>query len=308
MTFANNYKRLDILVGISNLSTAISGILGAYNMACQLALFSLLALSSVVSAQLTSILGLSDSCNKAMGQLVVGPAGNCLNTMGLMNVLTTPSGQSWVEPFDKYLTTTCGQPACPIDTLYSAIISLKDACSSDLAAKGWSADDIATILQQASGYYPSAREVLCLRDTGNTQKLCITTTLCNVQAMLGQPLNIGTLVADTPRILSSHSINVPKNISCTPCTQGAYSIARPNLPSAASVKAWDDFWISQCGEDFIVGNLPSNVYRTDNETIATATPQAVTSNAQPKLDTTILAAVSASLALASISALWVLHA
>lgn len=39
--------------------------------------------------------------------------------------------------------------------------------------------------------------------TGNTQKLCITTTLCNVQAMLGQPLNIGTLVADTPRILSS---------------------------------------------------------------------------------------------------------
>jgi hypothetical protein len=42
---------------------------------------------------------------------------------------------------------------------------------------------------------------LCL-STGN-QKLCITTTLSNEEAMLGQPLNIGTFVANLPTILSS---------------------------------------------------------------------------------------------------------
>ncbi|CAE6534958.1 unnamed protein product, partial [Rhizoctonia solani] len=98
---------------------------------------------------------LSDSCNKAMGQLAIGPPANCLNTMGLINVLTTPSGQSWVGPFDSYLTTTCSQPACPVEILSMTIDSLKEGCATDLAQKGWSADDLEKILGQGAKYYPS---------------------------------------------------------------------------------------------------------------------------------------------------------
>ncbi|KAF8595701.1 hypothetical protein BDV93DRAFT_611287 [Ceratobasidium sp. AG-I] len=236
----------------------------------------LTAISSVVSAQINLGFGLSDSCNKALGQLVIGPAATCLNTVGLINVLTTPSTQSWVEPFDKYLTTTCSQPACTLDTISTAISGLKDGCSGDLAAKGWSADDVASMMTSWKNYYPPTRQVMCLRDTADMsgQKLCITTTLSNQEAMLGQPLNIGTLVANLPTILHSHSINIPKNISCTACTQGAYTLARPNLPSAESVQAWDNFWVNQCGENFISGTLPTSIAQTANETTATPEPSA----------------------------------
>jgi len=234
----------------------------------------LIAFSNLVSAQMFSILNLSDSCNKAMGQLVIGPAASCLNTAGMINVLTTPSTQSWVSPFNNYLTVLCSQPACTNDTISTAISGLKDGCSSDLAAKGWSADDIATDLGQASRYYPSVREVLCLRDITDesSQDLCMTTTLSNEEAMLGQPLNIGTFIAHLPSILSSHTIDLPKNISCTRCTQGAYTVARPNLPSSESVQAWDNFWINQCGEDFISGTLPPSIAQTANQTTATPVP------------------------------------
>ncbi|KAF8599172.1 hypothetical protein BDV93DRAFT_609426 [Ceratobasidium sp. AG-I] len=235
----------------------------------------LTALSGFVSAQLFNM-GLSDPCNKAMGQMVIGPAGACLNTAGLINVLTTPSVQSWVGPFDNYLLTTCSQPACTNDTISNAISGLKDGCSSDLAAKGWSADDVTSFLLGLIIYYKSTREVMCLRDTADVsgQKMCITTTLSNVENMLGQPLNIGTLVAQLPTVLRSHSINIPKNISCTACTQGAYTLARPNLPSAESVQAWDNFWVNQCGENFISGTLPTSIAQTANETTATPEPSA----------------------------------
>ncbi|CAE7176108.1 unnamed protein product [Rhizoctonia solani] len=273
----------------------------------QFIVISALVSASLSFAQLTGILGLSDSCNKAMGQLAIGPSANCLNTMGLINVLTTPSGQSWVGPFDNYLTTTCSQPACPVDILSMTITSLKEGCATDLAEKGWSADDLETILGQGAKYYPSVREVLCLRSTGQGQGLCITTTLTDLQAMSGEPLNIGTIVAKTPSVLNSHSIDIPKNISCTPCTQGAYTIARPNLPSSESVKAWDTFWTNQCGENFISGTLPTSVAQTANGTTATASAEQ--SNAAAfALSLPPLAAVSASLAVAIFSGIRVLRA
>ncbi|KAF8737272.1 hypothetical protein RHS02_06152, partial [Rhizoctonia solani] len=271
-------------------------------------LFAVLALASVSYAQLGGILGLSDSCNKAMGQMAIGPAGNCLNTIGLINVLTTPSGQSWVGPFDNYLSTTCSQPACPAEILSMTIASLKEGCATDLAEKGWSTDDLESILGQGAKYYPSIREVLCLRSTGAGQNLCITTTLTEIQDMMGAPLNIGTLVAKTPQALNSHSLDIPKNISCTPCTQGAYTIARPNLPSSDSVKAWDNFWINQCGEQFISGTLPASVAQTANGTTATTTPEPSSNNTPLRLNLPSLSAVSASLVVAVFSAVRVLQA
>ncbi|CAE6409441.1 unnamed protein product [Rhizoctonia solani] len=273
----------------------------------QSVVFSTLISASLSLAQLTGILGLSDSCNKAMGQLAIGPSANCLNSMGLINVLTTPSGQSWVGPFDTYLTQTCSQPACPVDILSMTIASLKEGCATDLAEKGWSADDLEKILGQGANYYPSVREVLCLRSTQVGQGLCITTTLTDIQDMLSAPLNIGTLVSKTPTVLNSHSIDIPKNISCTPCTQGAYTIARPNLPSSESVQAWDKFWTNQCGEQFISGTLPTTVAQTANETTATTTAEQSNAAAfTPNLPS--LAAVAASFAVALFSGIRVLQA
>ncbi|KAG8742335.1 hypothetical protein FRC12_015391 [Ceratobasidium sp. 428] len=233
----------------------------------------LFAFTSFVAAQMVDILGLSDSCNQALGQLFVGgPAANCLNTLGLLNVLTTPSGQSWVGPFDSYLAATCGQPACTNDTFSAAIASLRNGCQSDLAAKGWLPDIIASFFEKLALYYLSVREAMCLRDTGNDQKLCITTTLNNTEAMVGQSLNIGTLIAEMPGVLRNHNLSIPANISCTPCTQGAYTIARPQLPSESSVQAWDNFWINQCGENFISGTLPTSIAQTANPNTTTETP------------------------------------
>ncbi|CAE6432686.1 unnamed protein product [Rhizoctonia solani] len=252
----------------------------------QIIVFSTLVSASVSLAQLTGILGLSDSCNKAMGQLAIGPSANCLNTMGLINVLTTPSTQSWVGPFDNYLTTTCSKPACPVDILSTTITSLKQG--------SWDKEPTTIPLFERS----------CVSEG---QGLCITTTLTDLQNMTGEPLNIGTLIAKTPTALSSHSFDIPKNISCTPCTQGAYTIARPNLPSSESVKAWDTFWTNQCGENFISGTLPTSVAQTANGTTVTVTPKQSNAAAfTPNLPS--LAAVSASLAVAIFSGIRVLRA
>ncbi|ELU37051.1 hypothetical protein AG1IA_08925 [Rhizoctonia solani AG-1 IA] len=254
--------------------------------------FAVLALASV-SYPIGDFNRLSDSCNKAMGQMAIGPAGNCLNTIGLINVLTTPSGQSWVGPFDNYLT----------EILSMTIASLKEGCATDLAEKGWSTDDLESVLDLVR-----LRESCSLSfSTGAGQNLCITTTLTEIQDMMGAPLNIGTLVAKTPQALG-HSLDIPKNISCTPCTQGAYTIARPNLPSSDSVKAWDNFWINQCGEQFISGTLPASVAQTANGTTATTTPEPSSNNTPLRLNLPSLSAVSASLVVAVFSAVRVLQA
>ncbi|KAG9125126.1 hypothetical protein FRC07_008887, partial [Ceratobasidium sp. 392] len=240
----------------------------------------LLAFTGLAAAQATSILGLSDSCNKAFGQTVAtGPAASCLNSLGMLNVITTPSGQSWMPAFNSYLTATCSQPACTNETIQATSASLQEGCNTDLAGKGWSISDIADFLSKFFWYYMPVREVLCLRDNANNEALGIITLLTNYENMIGQPLNAGTLVQHLPSLIRSQNWTIPANISCTTYTQGAYTLTRPQLPSDESVKAWDKFWTNMCGQNFISGNLPTSIAQTANPNVTTEVPQPTSNDA-----------------------------
>ncbi|QRV81408.1 hypothetical protein RhiJN_09423 [Ceratobasidium sp. AG-Ba] len=260
----------------------------------------MLALFGSTTAQLSILPSLSQPCNQALGQIFTpgSPAANCLNTLGLLNVITTDSGKSWVEPCDSYLIATCSQPACTRETADTIINSITGGCSSDLQARNWSPEQLNSLLQDKFKYYNATREVLCLRDTASNQ-LCITTTMSMIEQMRGEPLNAGTVVSEIPQILRNQNITVPQNISCTQCTQAAYTIARANLPSESSVKSWDTFWIKQCGDNFISGNIPTSIAQTANQTTESPVP----SHALPAIAVPPLGMLFGSLALSLVSML-----
>ncbi|QRV95889.1 hypothetical protein RhiJN_23907 [Ceratobasidium sp. AG-Ba] len=260
----------------------------------------MLALFGSTTAQLSILPSLSQPCNQALGQLFTpgSPAANCLNTVGLLNILTTSSGQSYVPSCDAYLKATCSQPACTTETANAIINSITEGCSSDLLARNWSPEQLNSLLQDKFKYYNATRQVFCLRDTTSNQ-LCITTTMSMIEQMKGEPLNAGTVVSEIPQVLRNHNITVPKNISCTQCTQAAYTIARANLPSESSVKSWDTFWINQCGDNFISENIPTSIAQTANQTTESPVP----SNALPTIAVPPLGMLFGSLALTLVSML-----
>ena len=88
-----------------------------------------------------------------------------------------------------------------------------------------------------------------MRSTSNSNTLCITETLNNLQPYTGD-LTITNLESYVSTIMSGGSIpNIPSNVTCTDCVKGVYSVLNSGLgsflPSTIS-----SYFQSTCGASF----------------------------------------------------------
>jgi len=241
-----------------------------------LSLFAIGATTGLVAAQNLGNLGLSQSCQTALENAIDTPAfSTCMNILGALPVVTSTTNDSLVSPVASWLNGLCAASPCDNATLTAAATNISSGCQSDLSSHetGVSA---ATILNTAIQFYPTVRQVVCLKDTGSTGsgELCITELLTDVQTAVGQPLSINTL-SQIPAIISSGNfggISIPKNITCSNCTQAAWSIVDQQIPQAANVSVITSTLNSQCGASFVssASSLPANIV----EGTGTAAPSA----------------------------------
>ncbi|KAG9123477.1 hypothetical protein FRC07_014892, partial [Ceratobasidium sp. 392] len=121
----------------------------------------ILAAGIVVAAAIagTSAQGLSSvsaTCQSAVTTVLAGPAGMCLGVAQLMAIETTPANRSIIPAVDNWANNICSQPACSSDVLDAAFNNITSGCQLDVGLDSSSKQEI-------EGWYPTAREVACLK-------------------------------------------------------------------------------------------------------------------------------------------------
>jgi len=214
---------------------------------------------AAVGAAAQDLSSLSSSCQTAVTNTLISPAGTCLGLAGLINVAMTPSNQSFVDPVNSWVTSTCAQPACTNATIDSVISNITTGCATDLSTAGVTSDDITSITPQIESFYPVVRDVFCLKDS-SSNAYCITTTLKAIESYIGEPLSLNTISTIVPKLAASGT-EVPKALICTSCAQAAYSILKPYF-TKSDIQTADSYFSGQCGSSFTNGTTPTNIIQT----------------------------------------------
>jgi hypothetical protein len=211
--------------------------------------------SSTIALSLTALAyaqSLSKDCTAALTNIATdSAASNCLNPGALLNIVTSPD-DSIINPIDNWLTGLCSAGPCSDDTLSAVLKNVSQGCSTELNTMSVSLDDNAQ--NQIKQVYPTAREVICTKDT-DANKFCVTKTLNNLQDIFGT-LSVNGIV----KLAGSDDFKVPTNISCSSCAKAAYTIVKKQYPAAI-----DDLDTSACSSDFTDGNTPSNIQLTASD-------------------------------------------
>jgi len=224
----------------------------------------ILSVGALAAAQ--SLSDLTPSCNQAVTALASNAeVNNCTNVNGLLNLLLTPANSSLIPGIDSFLHGFCAAPDCSAATITGVAANLTTACAQDLASIGVTAADgqqIGAIVQQ---FFPLVKDVACLSDSSANQ-FCLTEVLTNVQSFFGQPLSIATLENTLPQLVGQaiqtggSSVQIPANITCTPCVQAAYVLLKDALPNQVNGTDEKNAIIAQCGAAFEAADaMPSGI-------------------------------------------------
>ena len=94
-----------------------------------------------------------------------------------------------------------------------------------------------------------------MRSTSNSNTLCITETLNNLQPYTGD-LTITNLESYVSAIMSGGSIpNIPSNVTCTDCVKASYSIVSQSFGDLIPSSVSSDL-SSTCGSSFVGESTP----------------------------------------------------
>ncbi|KDR75769.1 hypothetical protein GALMADRAFT_248455 [Galerina marginata CBS 339.88] len=201
---------------------------------------------------------LTSSCTTALTGIATNPdAAACLSPGSLISLAAGGANSSIITPINSWLTSLCSSPACSNDTIAAVVQNVTTGCATDLSGLGFNPSltpSITSIIQQ---YYPTVRQVVCLKD-GDTN--CITQTLTNVQNI------VGTLSLTNIIKLASTSPDLPANVTCTNCVKAAYNIVGQNIPSLVSDSA--PALQSQCGASFTDGTTPAGILQSASTSAA----------------------------------------
>ncbi|RPD63847.1 hypothetical protein L227DRAFT_572288 [Lentinus tigrinus ALCF2SS1-6] len=204
---------------------------------------------------------LSSQCQDTLAALVTSSETSCLNAQALVGLVASSSSSantSLVSPINTWATGFCGKAVCSNDTLANVVSNVTSGCSSDLESLGLSNIDSGELTSLVQTAYPTFRQVVCLADTNNSNALCLTETLNNLEPYTGQ-LTITNLESYASTIMAGGSIpNIPSNVTCTDCVKAAYSLISQSfgdlIPSGVSSNL-----SSTCGSSFVDGSQPSTV-------------------------------------------------
>ncbi|KAJ6625512.1 hypothetical protein B0H10DRAFT_2001654 [Mycena sp. CBHHK59/15] len=222
--------------------------------------------ATLLVASGVSALSISSTCQTALTQVAANKDANaCLGVSSLLSVVLQ-SNASIITPVDNWLKSLCAAPTCSNATLSAVVTNVTTGCSAELSSAGGSDGTASSITGLVEQYYPTARQIVCLTDSGTN---CVTQTLTNIQNILGTLSlnNIGTIITTA---LSTTTI--PSNVTCTDCTKEAYNILNKNFPSLVSSEA--SAVQSECGSSFTDGATPANI--VESATTSGTTPNSAT--------------------------------
>ncbi|KAF9474544.1 hypothetical protein BDN70DRAFT_884686 [Pholiota conissans] len=224
-------------------------------------LVSAFALVTVVSAQDSILSTLSTTCVSALKGLLVAPEAQCLNAGAFLSIAA--SGNIDVPSIaTKWLTGLCATGSCSTASLTTIVQNVTAGCAQDVkTAFNIDISDPSVILPYVEQYYPSVRQIACLKDdSANT--LCVPQTLTNLQNIIGplgtDDLNMDTILADAQKIAASDY----KNLACTSCAKQAYSVAAKVFPDPSLLASVNGSITDTCGASFTDGQNVTTVSQT----------------------------------------------
>jgi hypothetical protein len=208
---------------------------------------------------------LSSQCTSTLTDIVGNTAAStCLSASSLIPVIaggSSSTNASIIGPINNWLTNLCADPPCSNATLAAVVQNITTGCASDLSALGFNSSLTSSVINLVEQYYPTVRQVVCLKD-GSTN--CITEILTSIQNVVGT-LNLTTVIS---LVTGTSLANIPTNITCTNCVKAIYNEINQTFPSLVSdaVPALQ----SECGSSFTDGMTPSGI--VESATTATAAP------------------------------------
>ena len=107
---------------------------------------------------------ISAQCQSSLTDIVASPDAQCLNAAGLAPVFLGSSNTSAIGPINTWLNGMCPKDACSNQTLAAFVTNLTHGCSSDFSSLGLSNDSIPSVTSTVQTYYPTVRQVLCLKE------------------------------------------------------------------------------------------------------------------------------------------------
>ncbi|KAI0051804.1 hypothetical protein FA95DRAFT_1554064 [Auriscalpium vulgare] len=217
--------------------------------------------SGVLSASAQS-LNLSTQCEDSLAAVAASSDGQCLNADGLIPLALAGSSDSLIDPFNKWLTGFCSQPACANSSLSTILTNITQGCATDLSVVGFSQGSLPALIASVEEYYPLAREIACLKDNSANQ-LCVTEELTDVQTSTGSTLSVNGITSLVPQLLSGgfSSLNLTQSQTCNGCTKTAFNLIGQTYPGIFDSD--DNTTISNaCGADFLNGAQPSGISQT----------------------------------------------
>jgi hypothetical protein len=231
---------------------------------------------SQLSRRLTSMAGLgnyiSEGCQTTLSGLMSSPASTCLNIPGTVAILSTVANSSWIPPTNTWLSNFCAADSCTSDQISATISIVTNGCAAEFALAGVTNE---FVIEQAVTHFDVAKQALCVRDSGNGNKLCAITTLEAVQTALGgEPLTPSLLISNYPRLLANNYA-LARQLACTPCASAAFALVRPALPQEF-LSMIDSFVGEQCGVDFTSTPTGSITVVTGTKALAAARATAST--------------------------------
>ncbi|KAG5640788.1 hypothetical protein DXG03_007193, partial [Asterophora parasitica] len=231
-------------------------------------------------------LSLSQPCTQALTIIATSADANaCLTPSPLIPILTN-SNTSIVEPINNWLTSLCAAPACSNNTLAAIVANVTTGCSAELTLAGFQSGDTSAVTALIQKYYPTARNVVCLKD-GNTN--CVTQMLTNVQNIAG-PLTVQNILA----LISENGMDVPSNVTCTNCIKAAYNIVNAEVPGFLGSNSDVQ---EQCGASFTDGATPSGITQSASDQAAGSTKNSGAFTFGAFTGATALVAISSAFAL-----------
>ncbi|KAJ7346751.1 hypothetical protein DFH08DRAFT_200862 [Mycena albidolilacea] len=214
--------------------------------------------TAILVASSVSALTISSACQNALTQVATNSdASACLSVSSLLGAVLQ-SNTSIITPVDNWLKSLCSAAPCSNATLSAVITNVTTGCSAELSLADGSEASAATLIPLVEQYYPTARKIVCLTDSGTN---CITQTLTNIQSILGtlSISNIGTIIANAVT-----TTNLPSNVTCSNCVKEAYNVLNTDFPSAASSLTSD--LNNQCGANFTDGSKPTGIVESAKTT------------------------------------------
>ena len=166
-------------------------------------------------------------------------ASQCLNTNGLVGILTAGANTSIVNPVSNFVWPFCAADPCSNQTIQDAETNINSNCGSDFngVVAGTVESGINFLFNTVVlNAYSTVRDVLCLGQwvwfnfrslslilTGDrASQNCIVETLTNIQNAINEPLSLNN-VADLPIKVFEGTANITGNFTtlfCTDCIQG----------------------------------------------------------------------------------------